>query len=101
LTRKRNRRRKRKKLVKMKRKRDAETEGGGETISNTLLSLRNNRGMNDGKDLSEEYLLDLYTRITCEEMKMLKVRTRQRRYRDTASHYLSFFSRMTRLSRCV
>lgn len=37
------------------------------------LSIRNNRGMNDGKDLSEEYLLDLYTRITCEEMKMLKV----------------------------
>ncbi len=42
-------------------------------INVVFIFFRNNRGMNDGKDLSEEFLLDLYGRIVGEEMKMLKV----------------------------
>lgn len=34
--------------------------------------LKNNRGLNAGKDLPEDFLLDLYGRITTDEMKMLK-----------------------------
>lgn len=34
--------------------------------------LKNNRGLNAGKDLPEDFLLDLYQRITTDEMKMLK-----------------------------
>ena len=34
--------------------------------------LKNNRGLNAGKDLPEDFLLDLYSRITTDEMKMLK-----------------------------
>lgn len=63
--------------------------------------------MNDGKDLSEEYLLDLYTRITCEEMKMLKVsrdtdteRTQRDTEKATEEIELSVF-RTIRPSSCV
>ena len=37
--------------------------------------LRNNRGINDGADLPEEYLCNLYDRIVSNEIKM-KVRRR-------------------------
>jgi len=32
--------------------------------------LRNNRGINKGKDLPDDFLIDVYMRITCDEIKM-------------------------------